>query len=1009
MGSSSASDRLCVLVWIVVLYCSLLPLRLIGAETPTQEGQGTHVDVPAGGQLHPGTADKNDKVRIEIERCASFGNIKVIPQYNSSPLIVLSYAQQGPLAGDEVTTVINGFVAADLCQLAKEDITVNGETVDSIEVDSQGNVQFSRQVAVRRNVCAFTVIARNRFGNTGYAKILFSPIYENIVPQIATNGAPLRIIKDRHVEVFDNYGRAYRQFGDILLPKLMDYTFRLKVIVGDAGFSGNTLTASVRVGTIEHTVECTKAPDANHYLSPDLIVVPEELNAVPGKPIPLKSEPGSKLYAFMTGHEEIHSGMGLVVGVRFLNAAGSPVENIGCGLGADLFRATPLAMRLLARFAFPGDWGPFADVDLTTFDYAGIAFVKSENGSTEKTPPFVQSLRLYRLSNNPDDGRYNIYESRKPLLLINSGYPSEGKGNQYFAHRVVPGGFVRIGNPLSLEGKLIDIGDVESVAGMTLVNIPIDGLGANLSVLNDRPSVLSLINAGCLPNLQSIISGAVDNPVVRFDARTTFPSLTLSCWSSWATGVPPGVHGLAGHSFYRRNAKADPFGSGYNYGNSELIDHVNVGEITDVADPDWSGIFGPAVPLPGDTREGAVNLLLRQKGDGVFTLYERLADEGVSSIVFWNHVYRGTSMTLVNAQDWMSVWNNARGGDALPEECRRFDAGFSELMESKFPSHQPPSLLTMYYYGLDHYLHKAPYPQDTLDANYLLVVDHYIGSLVRQLHICGLYEGSIFHILGDHGMTPISSTRGHLSYNNAFVLPFGWLQNEYGHFRVLLDHLQSDYDVVFCPNGGMAHIYIRSRSTRKWPDPPQLLDVVRVATRLFENDRSGVDSGALKDAFDLILIRPTPGRDFKGEYVALEKDNSSRGFKYTPISRFAETGAFYDGALAKTLSPDFSYAIQELQDIRSGDIIVLPRYSKKLDGTLIPGVCFQPNGEEMRYHGSLYASDMTIPMIFSAGKAGLGWTFARDAILFRIGDNRKPVITDVAHIEYDILTNKSFR
>ena len=88
---------------------------------------------------------------------------------------------------------------------------------------------------------------------------------------------------------------------------------------------------------------------------------------------------------------------------------------------------------------------------------------------------------------------------------------------------------------------------------------------------------------------------------------------------------------------------------------------------------------------------------------------------------------------------------------------------------------------------------------------------------------------------------------------------------------------------------------------------------------------------------------------------------------------------------------------------------MLPRYSKKLDGTLIPGVCFQPNGEEMRYHGSLYASDMTIPMIFSAGKAGLGWTFARDAILFRIGDNRKPVITDVAHIEYDILTNKSFR
>ncbi|RMD60139.1 hypothetical protein D6833_10310, partial [Candidatus Parcubacteria bacterium] len=110
--------------------------------------------------------------------------------------------------------------------------------------------------------------------------------------------------------------------------------------------------------------------------------------------------------------------------------------------------------------------------------------------------------------------------------------------------------------------------------------------------------------------------------------------------------------------------------------------------------------------------------------------------------------------------------------------------------------------------------------------------------------------------------------------------------------------------------------------------------------------------------------------------------------------------------------------LQRLQDIRSGDIILLANYSKKRRNAIAPKAEGDPNGLDGGYyfggalqcwHGSLYETDMTIPIVFSFPR-GTGTDLDRflatvDAVLPPLPG--RLMITDIAQAIYFLETGEN--
>jgi len=207
---------------------------------------------------------------------------------------------------------------------------------------------------------------------------------------------------------------------------------------------------------------------------------------------------------------------------------------------------------------------------------------------------------------------------------------------------------------------------------------------------------------------------------------------------------------------------------------------------------------------------------------------------------------------------------------------------------------------------------------------------------------------------------------------------------------------ETQHNAVLAINGGMAHIYVKNRAVNTWSTLPRFVEDVRAMAERFYNNNSGELSddpeGYYVGAFDLILVR-NPADGFSGPYQVLVKQGST--FSTITLSQAVANG-IVDPAYV-----NFDTNIQRLQNVRSGDVILLSSRMCRNDatgyyfGAALPG-----------WHGSLCATDMTIPIIFSfpqgSGSALMRFEGIVDSSLPQPPNEAR--ITNIEPTIYDLLT-----
>ncbi len=290
--------------------------------------------------------------------------------------------------------------------------------------------------------------------------------------------------------------------------------------------------------------------------------------------------------------------------------------------------------------------------------------------------------------------------------------------------------------------------------------------------------------------------------------------------------------------------------------------------------------------------------------------------------------------------------------------------------------------MTVYYSGLDVNAHSNP-NYLTQGASHLQVTDRCLGKLIRCLELYNLLGDAKFIFTGDHGLSRYGFLPGQLAYNaKRSLLLEDDLEIVFTNagYDVLDFAAEQFYNSVFSPNGGMAHVYVKECScsnsprcdtvfgvSNSWAAAPRFIeDVLPLAERFYNNSADSLedpdgnpidlDNPTLKGFLDLVLVRDSEGAGgWNAPYQVLTKDTNG-DFETISITT----------ALARLL-PDWRYVdiltnMQRLQDIRSGDIILL---AADVCANNASGYYFGDGDEIPGWHGSLCETDMTIPIIFS--------------------------------------------
>jgi len=329
---------------------------------------------------------------------------------------------------------------------------------------------------------------------------------------------------------------------------------------------------------------------------------------------------------------------------------------------------------------------------------------------------------------------------------------------------------------------------------------------------------------------------------------------------------------------------------------------------------------------------------------------------------------------------------------------------------------RPPQVLTVYYAGLDTNVHNNPnYP--AVGATHLTTTDRYLGTLARLLEQWNLMDEAMFTFTGDHGLTDVVEDDTHsllfYQYTNPDIPelyePFQALG-----YDLLRSVIQIDFDSVLTVNGGMAHVYVRNRDSGWWPDKPRYSeDVLPLAQGIYAwgvND----NSTAQAESIELVLVRDSNGPDgWREPYRVLFRALRTTGsFLTLPLDAAIDFTLPVNGLpLIPSSYVDILDNIQRLQDIRSGDIILISNYSKRHRNAIAPypegdiehrdgGYYF--GGQLPCWHGSLYDTDMTIPIIFSCPHGdGVAFKQAVNALL-----PAQARITDIGNSVHNLLTGE---
>ena len=232
---------------------------------------------------------------------------------------------------------------------------------------------------------------------------------------------------------------------------------------------------------------------------------------------------------------------------------------------------------------------------------------------------------------------------------------------------------------------------------------------------------------------------------------TVFPSYTYPAWTSMLTGVFPGAHGIAGNSLFFREREVARYYTEYH------LDAVKV--------------------------QLAKDFLSDDMNEHVNTLYEYIGQRGGQSLVVHHMLTRGSGRAISPDFDTLLSYtqNRSQAVDenalwAAVKSLQDFNGAAKEGAELRLPT-----LMTIYFAGLDHAEHLSPGNPEQARLDYLEHLDDLIAkfiagdrAVVRQHHATpgsdvtpvdsiqwrGLREEpvmqrTLFVLVSDHGHTPI--------------------------------------------------------------------------------------------------------------------------------------------------------------------------------------------------------------------------------------------------------------
>lgn len=291
------------------------------------------------------------------------------------------------------------------------------------------------------------------------------------------------------------------------------------------------------------------------------------------------------------------------------------------------------------------------------------------------------------------------------------------------------------------------------------------------------------------------------------------------------------------------------------------------------------------------------------------TMYEAAAAAGKTSTVVFSQYWRGATHAISPS---VSEVNLLVRGNAV--DYQKFDEIMMDHAVASLIRDGIPDLLTLYFIGADGIGHKAGTPAQ---AAYLRTTfDSQLGRLLEVLDkldpVWKVHTQFIF--TSDHGRTDTeaSAQDAALETNIQKALERG-------------GYVEDQYRIV--ENGGVVHLYLRSRVMgARWALPPRPEDVEEMGKALAKD-------ASLNAAVELVAAR-----------------RNGSGYGYTLTREDREDASQIASMLAQLESP------------RSGDIVLLLRPGRYFGNT-------EPTGAQ---HGSMFSSDLAIPLVIAQGGAGPG-------------------------------------
>ncbi|MCP4125178.1 MAG: hypothetical protein GY751_25885 [Bacteroidetes bacterium] len=547
------------------------------------------------------------------------------------------------------------------------------------------------------------------------------------------------------------------------------------------------------------------------------------------------------------------------------------------------------------------------------------------------------------------------------------------------------------------------------VVPLKTIIIAVDGLAYQ--------SISQILQMNEAPNFSKVFAQAINKDEAALSA---LPSITFTNWPGVFGGRPPRDHGILGNSFFEREKargirglpSAEPFAS--------------------------TGSFNPIENL--SVVRGELNERVRIEA----SIYDRIAMVTGKTINAWSvhGFYSLTNRPHVN----MSAIHY--GGSLLgpfdlkykghsPNVARTLDTTSGEEAENILRDHiDELDMLTVYFPGPDnvahdvgakknksgftagHALPEVNKPLVAIGEQVTKVTDHELGRIVNIIEQQGYLNATLFVLVADHGLHAYRNDRLHNIYLPEQRNSDPFLESEdrrkeraglVNFFRQMGlkvwqgSHIDTQ-SIVYSPNGGMAHIYIRNTTQRDgdfinpWNKPARKTDIEMVARQLYVEAVGGrgyircpdpqvdmLDTSCYAKLTKLQGALGTPPAIFVrvGEH---ETDNHfTHNFRWVKNVQpgiparieYADIDEFIRASHANW--PEFNSRLDEMNDknpngSRTGDIVI---FTNGRAGYLTINESDGLNG----WHGGATISESQVPLMFDIPGSSIDDEFKNSIIL----------------------------